>query len=814
MQNRTASLLRWVCSAVLAVACTAEQPPVSRVQTNLVDKAIFEGEWWYSGTTIDVDYDQASIFSSASPYAPFEGSMSMDYGIDFNRTGPNAIGDPWYSYPISRVRWVIDENYLFAFRSFELVQGGNDDGRAPEYRGQPLAVFRIESHTDVRKEYNSVTGEETNVTVENTDDRRWYERAFMRVDWSQNLITEFSANDVEANELFQTFNRESTPFFIQEGGGEYPDSYRPQYVRIDEDPDYRFADEWPEDQRDKVHYMSFVTKEVWSPAGGCLSSSASCASAAVTLRNSFLRVPPQHEYAVATIENREFDRFGIIRSHQPTYARGGRDRGTLRTYCATDGDCGPGGACDAEQHICVGGLTADRGETDFVSFFMSRQNFFGDALTDKACVSDWECDDRNDGAAEARCKDADEPDQCASDLRASHGSTCDPAAQRCTIPVRARETRPLAYRLTKHFPPYLVREAFEAVAQWNEALMRGQRAAQGRYPIDQVECDEDAEAADDTDEKKGDGVCTRDLASNAPIECQDDNPGGFCYCGSPEDQNGVCYRAYQPFESPEEAEARGVPNPYDCFVEGPSDIARPEEYSQYAPEDAYSYRFVGSECLLTLVSNSCDVDGDAPCEELGDLREQFLVHVQHGAVNFGGVAQPLSDPKSGELIVSNAAVAAESIESVGTTATQLFPLLRGEVSEDEHFTGENLRGYYSRLGLVEHPVSIAPSGGDGRPDDPTRPTSSQADIFSSLDARMQALAPRMSQLYGQEGRTAILQDRIKQLRGTAIAARVARGIGRDRAAEHAADVGRRQQRARRAAARAQAAAGHVEPLHG
>ena len=188
---------------------------------------------------------------------------------------------------------MIDENYLFAYRSFELVAGGSKDGRSPDYRGEPLAVFKIDDHVDVRKEYNTVTGEKTNVRVENTEDRKWYERRFMRVDWSQNLITDFAANDAQSNGLFTAFKREPVPFFIQDGTSDYPDSYKPQFVRVDAEKDYRFADEWPKDQSDKIHYMSFVTKEVWSPGDGCLTTGGTCASASVTMRNAFLRVPPQ-----------------------------------------------------------------------------------------------------------------------------------------------------------------------------------------------------------------------------------------------------------------------------------------------------------------------------------------------------------------------------------------------------------------------------------------------------------------------------------------------------------------------------------------
>ena len=47
------------------------------------------------------------------------------------------------------------------------------------------AMFRIQSHFDIRRAYNPPTGEELNVVEENTIDRPWYEREYMRVDWSQ-----------------------------------------------------------------------------------------------------------------------------------------------------------------------------------------------------------------------------------------------------------------------------------------------------------------------------------------------------------------------------------------------------------------------------------------------------------------------------------------------------------------------------------------------------------------------------------------------------------------------------------------------------
>ncbi|HMI92294.1 MAG TPA: zinc-dependent metalloprotease, partial [Polyangiales bacterium] len=532
-----------------------------------------------------------------------------------------------------------------------------------------------------------------------------------------------------------------------------------------------FGAEWPKDEQDKIHYMSFVTQEVWSPGEVCLTIGGTCAATTVTLRNSFLRVPPEHDYAVATLSHREYERFGIIRSHQPTYARGGEDREVQHEFCIEDADCGEGGACDAARNVCVGGLTADRGETDFLSFYASRQNLHRKSLGDKACVANWECDGRN-----LTCDDVSggsEREACEQTLLDMQGSACDPAARRCTIPVRAREIRPIVYHLNKHFPPYLVRETFAAVAQWNEALMRGNRAARSLPALGSKECDEDEEDDLETDrQQKGDGLCTVDLGREAAIDCQDSNPAEFCFCGSPEEQGGVCYRAYDPFEAPEDARARGVLGAYDCYVKGPTDVEHPAAYDDYDAKTAYGYRFEGKECALTVTPNACDLDDKAACEELGDLRYQFITHLQHGAVSFGGVAQPLSDPTTGELIVSNATMAAESIESVGTTASQFFPVLRGETAEDRYFSGENLRGYYSRLGRVTHPVSLAASGTDGYSvDDASRPSDSHADVIQDLTDRMTQLEPRMKQLQGQEGRVAILSDRVRTLRGTEVASR-------------------------------------------
>jgi hypothetical protein len=772
-------------SAFVVASCAKQPAPVDRVQSNLVDKSIFDGEWWYSSTAIDVDYDEAYVFNTANANAPFSGSMSTDYGLDYNRGGPDVLGDPSYSFPIARIRWVIDEDYLFAYRTYELVSGGDPDGTSPDFRGEPLAVFKIEDHVDIKQDYSATTGEQNNVTEENTSDELWYQRKYMRVDWSQNLLTQFAANDVQSNELFTSFKRESVPFFIQSGThSDMPSSYQPQFVRVSEDPNYDRKSEWPKDQASTVHYMSFVTQEVWSPADSCLYQGGGvCSNVTATMRNAFLRVPPNHEYAAQTQNNDEFDRFGLFRSHQPTYAGGGNTVDSQHQHCNVDSDCGPQGACDnaarraaactaagqaatcrTEQNICVGGLTPDQGATDFLSFYASRLNFFDDALSDKTCVEDWECDGRYNA-----CKDGD--DACL----AAQSSNCDPAAKRCTTPLAQRKAHPITFRLSPHFPPYLVRQAFDAVAQWNEALMRGQRAAQSRVSFDEKLCDSNG------------GVCPVDLNKTGRVQCQRDNPTAFCYCGSPDDSGGSCRMDYDPFESPTAASARGIPTPYDCYVDAPPDLTHPENYSDYVNGTGYAYQFKGDECLLKLQVNSCDADPSKPCEELGDIRYHFLSHLQQGGATFGGIAQPLSDPENGELVTTSATIAAESIENVGTLASQFFPVLRGDVSEDQYFTGENLRGYFAAMGKVEHPVTTVPvetTGSDIA--DPSRPSReddalangpSRAGQVKLVSAplqpptspgrdRINAAFAKVQKLQGAAGRAQIYSDRKTKFKGS------------------------------------------------
>ncbi|MCC7539564.1 MAG: zinc-dependent metalloprotease [Deltaproteobacteria bacterium] len=687
-----------VASALVTLAlagCQSQRDPINRVQTNLVEKTIFEGEWWYSRTTVDLNYEDTLVGQSAGIFtlSPFVGDMAADAGIA--------------GYSLVRIRWVIDENVLYAYRSYELVGGGNDD-YAPNagYRGQPVAAFAISSHADIRRDYNPITGEETNVLVENTTDRRWYERQYMRVDWTKNLIvgSYMTNNSTEYSELFGALSREASPLYCGEGST-CPANWQPQFVRLGDDAQYRFRNEWPAGAESTIHYMSFVNQEIWSPGINPLLIGGGGIPAAtqVTIRSSFLRIPPNHDYDAELEMHSEFDRFGIIRMSQRTYTRGGRDA--------------PGG-----------GLTPDLGETDFLNFFRSRHDFWDNNLREEAvCVNNGDC--------------MDVP-----------GSTCDPANRRCTEPLANRTPRRVTYTLNAGHPRYLNRAAFDTVAQWNAIVMAGARAALGQ-PVPEY----------------------------APRQCQRDDPFDYCYCDGLPAGESTCAGLYNPFVEPDAQEVVNGADPFRCHVSGPADVASPSAYDDYTAEHN-TYAFVGEECRLVLEVNRCDREPGAACQELGDLRYHFFHYIDHTGISFGGVSLPLSDPLTGELIVSNANMSGESIHSIAGIG-RYFRMLRGEISEEHFYESEEVRGYFANIGNVDRPVTVGvttgggdPAGPDGvveRPDDATDPA---ALLMARAQSNMERVRPRVEALQGVEGRAAIYQDRLRMLAGTSFERRFADGV--------------------------------------
>src|SRR5262249_40190218 len=90
--------------------------------------------------------------------------------------------------PLDKVRFQIQQDFLIGYRAYDSYPGSeNAFTGGINNTDTPVVMYKIKSHFDVKRGYNEATGEQTNVITENTMDRPWDQRQFMRVDWSINL---------------------------------------------------------------------------------------------------------------------------------------------------------------------------------------------------------------------------------------------------------------------------------------------------------------------------------------------------------------------------------------------------------------------------------------------------------------------------------------------------------------------------------------------------------------------------------------------------------------------------------------------------
>jgi hypothetical protein len=700
--------LGWLLVAGAGFAgCGDFQPPVNRVGVNVVEKSAFTGSWYMARTTIDMAYEAAGL--------GFVGEIARDGTAGF------------FGFALPRIRWVIDEETLYAYRDYEIVGDPADPfadaGPNPDHLGMPVAAFRILSHFDIRREYNPTTGEELNVIVENTTDRRWWERRFMRVDWSRNLLTSYFGTSHEIDEIFGAVRREPTHLFAQDES-QVPPSWRPQFHFMtcssvdDTSPTCREDDrDWAEDyELGQLYSFSFVTQEIVSPGvttipgfgtvpncGEASMGMPECASVIVAIRTSFLRVSDRREYDPVEWTDERHHRAGFFRLDRLTYD-------TSR---------------DADDPTW--------GFTDFSNRATNRHNIWRNW---------WRRD-------------------------ASGQIVRDESGRPVPLPYNERRVRPIVWYTTPELPAHLVRAAFDTVGQWNEVLMTTVRQLRGQQP-----------------------------AVYARVSCQNTDPSAYCYCQcNPEDVeagrecrpeialNPTCAGRYDPFVPPSEARVESG-TPFDCYVEVPPD-AEPDVEDRTVAErladaDYYGWfgaRMVGSECVNILRINRCNLASLAraetegvtlECQERGDIRFKFLSYVDQPGTPFLGVAQLRGDPVTGEIIAGDANIGGPAMQSQRTRAMQTYDLINGRSTDQQFFTGEDVRAFLEAANHVDLPapprIDFSVALREGLEVDPA--------IRREIDARMAQAMARAERLRGAEGRVQIMSDRLRRLAGTDIERRL------------------------------------------
>ena len=242
-------------SALLAgigAACVEPPTDINRVQPGYVNKSTFEGEWYTRQIVVDKQFQSSVVF------AGYEG------GLD-------------------RIRWEITRDHLVAYRSYEKVPGTeNGNGGASTI----VAMYPIRSHFDIRREYNAVNGIESNVISENTNDRPWWERDYIRVEWSSNVAPTYDLNGI-----LQFYSNPFAPALTKINDGADPTD--PWRVRLQGETDEESGEK-------DVDYIE-VTADTFASIDfyACQFSAdwfQNCGGGVVRLKTAFRKIDPDHQY--------------------------------------------------------------------------------------------------------------------------------------------------------------------------------------------------------------------------------------------------------------------------------------------------------------------------------------------------------------------------------------------------------------------------------------------------------------------------------------------------------------------------------------
>ncbi len=234
-----------LATTYFAAGCASDVGDIDRTQPNKLEKALFQNddEWYFRQTIVDTDIQGSAYFEA------WEGSLS-------------------------RIRWTITEDRLLAYSTTEPAENVLEGQTADEtIRVGLVAAFSISKHFDVQRGYNASTGEQGNVISENSSDRNWYEREFMRVDWSRNLA-------ITPIDGFLGQLSSSSRTIPQEDGVIDPDRVRISDEYIDAVTEYEFKPD------NYACYATFGADAYWR-----------CQAGAMRVRNSFLKLNKTKTYA-------------------------------------------------------------------------------------------------------------------------------------------------------------------------------------------------------------------------------------------------------------------------------------------------------------------------------------------------------------------------------------------------------------------------------------------------------------------------------------------------------------------------------------
>ncbi len=398
-----------LCAFAPGFGCAEERDPISHVQPNALPKTFF------LGADLKSPQDDPSFYARTTIVDVGFGATQQDL----------FVGNP---SQLSIIKWEIAEDQLIGRLAYEQVESTDGKGVKPSLAGknsgQAIFAFKIESHFDIRRDYNPQTGEENNVVVENSNDRPWYEREYIRVDFSKNLIndayhfdvlSDLGLNGVKYNPLDYAVtdpDNLNAPAFDKNGG--YFDVTN-KVMATPETIDLSKVD-WAQEYGIKAIAACDADSDNAAGKGPW----GSCTPVELTVRQSFRRVDP-NDYQPIDQDGVRFSAYGAFDT-------------TRQGYDAAYG------MTDQRWHRFV-----DRYDIWERSHYYKDPAKMDGAVTCNAQAttpvgSDPNRDEDKDGTA----------DECTAvkDATGTGGSQCDVFSHKCTLPYQLRTQKPVVWYQT------------------------------------------------------------------------------------------------------------------------------------------------------------------------------------------------------------------------------------------------------------------------------------------------------------------------------------------------------------------------------
>jgi hypothetical protein len=277
MTQRLASVLAPALLGASLIGCAQQVGDIDRTQPNKIEVSAFEGEWYYQQTVVDINATALSAF-------------------------PGLQGN------LQRVRFFPEERQMVVRRAYEDVIGLDTSEfnsiRSPDWdAGAPVAVFPVISYFDVQRNYNPVTGEQQNVLIENNFDRPWFQRDWVRLDFTRNLVNQGFDWFIDIQNMSSVIvspqdEVENPTWFIERDS-------RGQVVYIDVLNTYMI-------QPDVIECL--LTFGV--PLDGSW-----CGPETVTVRSSFVKILEESDHIPVEYDDFDMNRFGYFRTVRCVYDR-------------------------------------------------------------------------------------------------------------------------------------------------------------------------------------------------------------------------------------------------------------------------------------------------------------------------------------------------------------------------------------------------------------------------------------------------------------------------------------------------------------